>query len=666
MRTAPWLLPCCAVVALCVSGSLARGGDRPPSHPPLRSAPAPSNRPLADGPGFFVDARRGDDGNDGRKEKPWRTINHALLRVKAGDTLYLRGGTYHEHVTMSLVGRDMAPLTIRSFPGEQAILDGAFREFFEAPAAAWEPHGKSGGEYRSKRTYPNLRDVMGSFGDSLIGLHTYHHAKDLRAANELWDWEDWSNTKGSDIKPLYCGPGLWYDRDTGYIHVRLAQTHIADIVNYRGETDPRKLPLVIAPFRSVPLLLDGARQVRFQDLVIRGGGYDTIVLRQCADVEFDNVTVWCGTYGMRITGTHRLKLFRSALHGNVPPWTFRVDTSLRSYPGRPYRDLTRFGTHALLVPEAGREFEVFSLPINDDWEIAYCDFTDGHDGVYLGGVNVRFHHNRVFDLQDDGIYLSPMYSRIGRGRAEIHCYQNFIGRCLTALAFGGPEKVTEDTVYLYRNVVDLRAPVQMGRPSVKQPKSRLAFGHVMSDHGSPPWSAMRIYHNTFIAHAGRRSDMGLLGAAHADRPRRVFNNILLQLTALPRLTLPDADLNAQADGNLYGSLGLDAKQAANFFTKYRASPAFEKSKKGYPPGFEKNALVGDPRLVKIGAEKSATDDYRLQAGSPAVAAGVVLPADWPDPLRKQDKGRPDIGALPLRAQPLHVGPVVHGSGRSKE
>jgi hypothetical protein len=634
----------------------ARSGDRPPSHPPLRPAPPPSDRPLADGPAFFADPRRGDDGG---KDTPWRSINHAVRHLKPGATLYLRGGTYYEHVVVSRAGRDQAPITVRSFPGEQAVLDGGFREFFEDPAEAWEPFGEGGGgEYRSKRAYPNLRDVLGAFGDSRVGLHTYHHARDLRAANELWDWEDGADPKTIDIKPLYCGPGLWYDRDAGRIHVRLAHTHVPDVANYRGPTDPRKLPLVVAPFRSVPLLLDGARHVRFQDLVVRGGGYDTVVLRQCADVEFDNVTVWCGTYGMRVVGTHRLRLHRCALHGSVPPWSFRADTSLRSYPGRPYRDLTRFGTHALLVPEAGREFEVFALPINDEWEIAYCDFTDAHDGVYLGGINLRFHHNRVLDLQDDGIYLSPMYARTGRGRAEVHLYQNYVGRCLTALAFGGPEKVTEDTVFLYRNVIDLREPVPVARPSSKQLRPRLAFGTVMGDHGSPPWSTMRIYQNTFLTRAARRSDMGLLGAPHADRPRRVFNNLLLHLTALPRLTSPDPDRNAWADGNLYGAPGLEARRAAGYFAKYRSSPAFEQSKKVYPPGFDRNSLAADPRLVKVGGERSATDDYRLQAGSPAVAAGVELPADWPDPLRRQDKGRPDIGALPLGAPPLRAGPAA--------
>ena len=45
-----------------------------------------------------------------------------------------------------------------------------------------------------------------------------------------------------------CGPGVWYDMKTGRIHARLGHTNLAHLgdQNYRGETDPRKLPLVIA------------------------------------------------------------------------------------------------------------------------------------------------------------------------------------------------------------------------------------------------------------------------------------------------------------------------------------------------------------------------------------------------------------------------------------
>jgi Protein of unknown function (DUF1565) len=615
--------------------------------PALASAP-PSGRLPGKGPAYHIDPNKGNDSGKGTKEAPWKTIQHALTRIKAGDTLYLRGGVYHENVAIRVSGRNDAPITLRSYSGESAILDGGRSEFLATPAKAWQPFAGGGpGEYRSARAYPNLRNVIGSFADTMIGLQTYNHVKDLRSANEFIDWQDWNNTKTTDLKPLYCGPGVWYDPGTGYIHARLAHTHIEGVPRYQGETDPRKVPLILAPFRSVPLLVDGAAHVRFQDLTIRGGGYDTVVLDQAADIEFDNVVVWAGTYGLRATRTERLHIHHSALHGNAAPWTFRGDTSKRAYPGRPHRDITRLNTHALLVADAGKEFSVYATPINDDWEIDHSDFTDAHDGLYLGGINVRFHHNRIHGLQDDGLYLSPMYTRYSPRPVEIHIYQNQFGKCLTALAFGGPELVTRDHVLIYRNVVDLRDPVATGRPSVKQPKAGLSPGKVMGDHGGPPWPRMTIYHNTFVmAGSSRSADMALLGAAHADRPRRLFNNVFLHLARLPGLRLPEAD-RCQSDGNLYWFPGLNPATAKAFFVRYRNSLAFAASKKVYPDGFTSHSLVADPQFTKAGA-KPGVNDYRPRPGSPLVDAGVELPKEWPDPLRAMDRGKPDIGALPLR------------------
>jgi hypothetical protein len=64
------------------------------SHSPLRRLPAVNKRPAAKGPALYVDATKGRDDNDGSRSKPWKTLHHAVKQLKAGDTLYLRGGTY--------------------------------------------------------------------------------------------------------------------------------------------------------------------------------------------------------------------------------------------------------------------------------------------------------------------------------------------------------------------------------------------------------------------------------------------------------------------------------------------------------------------------------------------------------------------------------------------
>ena len=47
---------------------------------------------------------------------------------------------------------------------------------------------------------------------------------------------------------------------------------------------------------------------------------------------------------------------------------------------------------------------------------------------------------------------------------------------------------------------------------------------------------------------------------------------------------------------------------------------------------------------------------KLHRESPAINAGAAIPGEWPDPLRRDDEGSPDIGALPLGTPLPHIGP----------
>jgi hypothetical protein len=164
-----------------------QGSQAARSHPPLRQLPEIAKRPLDTGPGWYVDAARGDDANPGTLEKPWRTLARSLPRLEPGHTLYLRAGVYYETITCALAGTADKPITIRSYPGERAILDGGLREFFENPSEAWVPfEGGAAGEYRSARPHGNITGVAGAFGDSHIGLLTYWQLDDLRSTSETW------------------------------------------------------------------------------------------------------------------------------------------------------------------------------------------------------------------------------------------------------------------------------------------------------------------------------------------------------------------------------------------------------------------------------------------------------------------------------------------------
>ena len=162
------LQPTVVLITLAVAASAAVSGpsDAWASHPPMRPLPVASARPLPDGPSFFVDALRGSDEADGSEASPWRSVNHALRQLSPGDTVSLRGGVYYEHVVVAVSGEEDAPITIRSYPGELAIIDGGLPEFLESPQTAWTPFPEGAEyEYVSTGTYPQFstRPIITAF-----------------------------------------------------------------------------------------------------------------------------------------------------------------------------------------------------------------------------------------------------------------------------------------------------------------------------------------------------------------------------------------------------------------------------------------------------------------------------------------------------------------------
>ena len=79
--------------------------------------------PLAPSTGqaFYV-ATNGLDSNSGSLSAPWRTVQHALSTLSPGQIAYVRSGTYSQNLLMTRSGTLTAPITIRNYPGEQAIL----------------------------------------------------------------------------------------------------------------------------------------------------------------------------------------------------------------------------------------------------------------------------------------------------------------------------------------------------------------------------------------------------------------------------------------------------------------------------------------------------------------------------------------------------------------
>ena len=66
----------------------------------------------------------GNDSNSGTQAAPWRTVQHAADTARAGSIVNVRGGIYEELVSINASGNASEGfITLRSYPGETAILD---------------------------------------------------------------------------------------------------------------------------------------------------------------------------------------------------------------------------------------------------------------------------------------------------------------------------------------------------------------------------------------------------------------------------------------------------------------------------------------------------------------------------------------------------------------
>lgn len=602
------------------------------SHPPLHVPLLSSEEDLPESGCYFVDPAQGDDASAGTKQTPWRTVQASLSKLQPGDTLVLRGGHYFENVYCAITGTADSPITVRGYPGEVAILDGGYREFQENPAAAWQP-GENPGEYVSTANYRNIRDVLGLFADSNVGLQTYWH-KDCLLTNE-------EVTAAGNAAPFYAGPGVYYDKATGKIHIRLAHTHQKreGFVNYGGETDPRKLPLVIASFRSTPLFIDQAMHLRIRDLVIRGGGYNTVLAHFAVDVHLDYVTIYGGTYCLRAKNSGPFRMSNSALVGQIPPWGYWSDNALHTYdpvyydpwtqPEEPRaaRNVARLPTHALLVTEGAEESDVFAYPFNNRWEIFQCEFMDGHDGIYLNGRKMELSHSLLTRIQDDGFYLSaPTPQQVNDA---VHLHSNYIAGSMTP--FGAHLRgVSQGNFLIYGNIVDMRYLTQMRRPTDKDPEGHFTSGALFLAHGRGKPIGMEnigFYYNTFIL-TGRQFAGATYARTHPESKRSIYNNIFVYTEQLPSLKGLDAPTDGPVDmnGNLHWAPEHAPADPEQWMEKIRQSIASRENVSRWAGQlWEETSRYGAPQFQQWLIDRVTGNDYRLLPDSSARSLAVDFP-----------------------------------------
>jgi hypothetical protein len=92
------------------------------STPPPVASRLPARLPRSTGQTFYV-SPNGNDANAGTLERPWRTIQRAVNRLRPGQRALVRGGTYRENVEINRAGTARQPITIAAFPGDRPVIE---------------------------------------------------------------------------------------------------------------------------------------------------------------------------------------------------------------------------------------------------------------------------------------------------------------------------------------------------------------------------------------------------------------------------------------------------------------------------------------------------------------------------------------------------------------
>ena len=450
----------------------------------------------------------GSDNNSGTLDSPWQTLEYALGRLSPGDVLNLRGGIYYEHeIKVDLKGTASAPITIRSYPGERAVIDGGVPYFKNTQNSEWELVDSELHLYRSQRTFLEGFDFVRAWlVDDDVQLVEYESAENLESTN-------YGPLNG--LEPFYMGPGLQL-RSDGHIYIRLVYNP-NDLTDVSGnpiaptpiDIDPNNNKLAVF-FSNYIFLLDGASYLHFKDLDFSHAKYIMDVRNGSHHIVLSGCHLNYSNYGLVIReNIHNWEIYNCEFNNGVPDYIYWTDVKNRDGD----------------VTEAYPEFQ--SAAINGSipgFYIHHNLFRNTFDGLTVedGTTNTQITENVFKHIRDDSINLSE-------GISNVQVAHNMLWHVM-----GGISVLSSDQapghVYIHHNVIDNSAYQRGGRPGNYRADNWPVWtigspftGHDEEDKAS--W--WKLYNNTIIS----RQDPGHPWApagpdeVTGNPEKYVFNNI---------------------------------------------------------------------------------------------------------------------------------------------
>jgi hypothetical protein len=448
----------------------------------------------------------GSDSNPGTLSQPWITLAYALTQLSPGDVLNLREGTYFEHnLVVDLNGTASQPITIQSYPGERATIDGGLPDFQDAPNDQWELVDPSIHLYRSRQPVSYDHRLAGWLLDYDIQLLRYE------------DYETLSSTD-YEAPDYYAGPGV-FGRD-GHVFIRLEQNPL-DLQDRLGnpippllsDLDPNQHRINIFSGYSV-IRFEDASYVKLKNLDIGPARYSIEISGEPSPshhIEIDGCYIVFNNIGVLARpGSHDLEIHHNEVTMGFPRWNYWGDVKSGSKPAY-YSGWNSFAIAG--VWENGR--------------VHHNIIRDSFDGISVseGSADSLVTDNTIIRSRDDAIDLFPNVVNVQVARNLIR--QSYEGVSIVS----GDEDMVAGDVYIHHNVIDLTLYHRADRAGNLDGteddsyvydelgnawNTGIAFGGHNCSDGSCDSARWKVYNNTVIA---------IQSAAYAKMLQRSIKNL---------------------------------------------------------------------------------------------------------------------------------------------
>ncbi|WGY46801.1 right-handed parallel beta-helix repeat-containing protein [Vibrio sp. ABG19] len=608
----------------------------------------------------------GDDENAGRESSPFQSINYAVKKLRPGDTLYLKSGTYFEAVEVKVSGREDAPITIAALEGETAIIDSGFTEFRNAGNSDWELVNEKLGEYRSlvsckdKDIYGYVAGIPG-YANEQMKLIPYKEEKFFHATTDEYKGEK---------SAFYVGPGTMEIDDK--CHIRLSKTDAMrnaearyGVVFEDENSDPRNFQIILSQ-SSNTLEVKGS-YLTFKNLTFNQAK-DTIELDDGAHhIVFDSIKAWMGntTISTNDGDVNHITITNSEILGDDPYWIFWSDMKDDPVPA------TRARGTSINLKGGTQNWQISRNLIRGSGQDLIA-VSNGEDRIFV-------HHNRIQNCGDDAFEIEGAAKNGGSGNiGQVIIHDNLIINCLVAVSLGQDTEKMSGPLLFYHNVVLLLRDHPVNRkPEINtwNGGGQFGYGKMFKQAGSDYVARNAHYYNNTLVMLN--SDDGIVPIPKYPDGTTFANNIVVMING-EIIKSYDLGKDQIVDGNLYWKVNrndeaplLNGKDTvAELQLKHQAeqNSIGDIPKRGTSPKFSNFNLKvvdkGQPYWsLKPESEVFGVDSFILTSDSPAVGKSVTITCRsvvgtdengetlCPDGVLVGSLSGGDIGAFPYLASP---------------